>query len=195
MGFLLLNDTLRPLGFAVAYSFHTMNAIIFHIGMFSYACMGLLPIYCAPDWPKKLIAKLPNVLQKISASSSPAQENPNCITLDEEKNASEENSGEKTTDDKNTDDKTSDENTADDKNADDKTASEKNTDVKSGLSFRKILACCVIFTYVSIQLCLPWSHSITAGYNSWTQGLYGYSWDMMIHSWSTQHVVMKVCNI
>ena len=26
------------------------------------------------------------------------------------------------------------------------------------------------------------------GYNSWTQGLYGYSWDMMVHSRSVQHV-------
>ena len=30
------------------------------------------------------------------------------------------------------------------------------------------------------------------GYNAWTQGLYGYSWDMMVHSWSTQHVRIKV---
>ena len=35
-------------------------------------------------------------------------------------------------------------------------------------------------------------HYHLQGYNSWTQGLYGYSWDMMIHSWSTQHVVVKV---
>lgn len=26
------------------------------------------------------------------------------------------------------------------------------------------------------------------GYNNWTNGLYGYSWDMMVHSWSLQHV-------
>ena len=26
------------------------------------------------------------------------------------------------------------------------------------------------------------------GYNNWTNGLYGYSWDMMIHSWHTQHI-------
>lgn len=26
------------------------------------------------------------------------------------------------------------------------------------------------------------------GYNNWTNGLYGYSWDMMVHSWSTQHI-------
>lgn len=26
------------------------------------------------------------------------------------------------------------------------------------------------------------------GYNNWTNGLYGYSWDMMVHNWSTQHI-------
>lgn len=26
------------------------------------------------------------------------------------------------------------------------------------------------------------------GYNNWTNGLYGYSWDMMVHRWSTQHI-------
>ncbi|XP_065061056.1 vitamin K-dependent gamma-carboxylase-like [Rhopilema esculentum] len=46
--------------------------------------------------------------------------------------------------------------------------------------------------YVALQLTLPYSHSITKGYNAWTQGLYGYSWDMMVHSWTTQHVVIKV---
>merc|ERR1712176_1247431 len=41
--------------------------------------------------------------------------------------------------------------------------------------------------YMAIQLFLPWSHFITLGYNGWTQGTYGYSWDMMIHSFATQH--------
>lgn len=30
------------------------------------------------------------------------------------------------------------------------------------------------------------------GYNNWTNGLYGYSWDMMIHSWNTIKVIVKV---
>lgn len=30
------------------------------------------------------------------------------------------------------------------------------------------------------------------GYNNWTNGLYGYSWDMMIHGWDTNLVVVKV---
>ena len=34
-----------------------------------------------------------------------------------------------------------------------------------------------------------WDNSLVIqGYNNWTNGLYGYSWDMMVHSWNTQHV-------
>uniref|UniRef100_A0A672QTH5 Vitamin K-dependent gamma-carboxylase n=1 Tax=Sinocyclocheilus grahami TaxID=75366 RepID=A0A672QTH5_SINGR len=47
-----------------------------------------------------------------------------------------------------------------------------------------------IFTilYITEQFFLPYSHFITQGYNNWTNGLYGYSWDMMVHSRSHQHV-------
>lgn len=34
----------------------------------------------------------------------------------------------------------------------------------------------------------PYSPSPPQGYNNWTNGLYGYSWDMMVHSRSHQHV-------
>ena len=43
-------------------------------------------------------------------------------------------------------------------------------------------------TYVALQFFLPYSHFLTPGYNTWTNGLYGYSWDMMVHTWSTQHM-------
>ncbi|OBS81225.1 hypothetical protein A6R68_20560 [Neotoma lepida] len=47
-----------------------------------------------------------------------------------------------------------------------------------------------VFTllYLLEQLFLPYSHFLTQGYNNWTNGLYGYSWDMMVHSRSHQHV-------
>lgn len=51
----------------------------------------------------------------------------------------------------------------------------------------KICTLSTIF-YLFIQLFLPYSHFITQGYNNWTNGLYGYSWDMMVHSWHTQHI-------
>uniref|UniRef100_H3CUP1 Vitamin K-dependent gamma-carboxylase n=1 Tax=Tetraodon nigroviridis TaxID=99883 RepID=H3CUP1_TETNG len=42
--------------------------------------------------------------------------------------------------------------------------------------------------YILEQFFLPYSHFITQGYNNWTNGLYGYSWDMMVHSRTHQHV-------
>lgn len=50
----------------------------------------------------------------------------------------------------------------------------------------------LIALYVTVQLVLPWTHGITQGYNNWTNGLYGYSWDMMVHGWQTMHVVVSV---
>lgn len=62
---------------------------------------------------------------------------------------------------------------------------------KSGFIRKNVLVFLASF-YVLVQLFLPWSHFITQGYNGWTNGLYGYSWDMMVHSWSTQHIRIEV---
>ncbi|XP_075300670.1 vitamin K-dependent gamma-carboxylase [Opisthocomus hoazin] len=59
---------------------------------------------------------------------------------------------------------------------------------RGGLRPRQHLAAAFTILYVLAQLFLPYSHFITQGYNSWTNGLYGYSWDMMVHSRSHQHV-------
>lgn len=52
----------------------------------------------------------------------------------------------------------------------------------------------LLLTYIGVQLVLPYSHFITRGYNTWTDGLYGYSWDMMINSWETLHQKVTVRN-
>uniref|UniRef100_A0A8V5GYA5 Vitamin K-dependent gamma-carboxylase n=1 Tax=Melopsittacus undulatus TaxID=13146 RepID=A0A8V5GYA5_MELUD len=57
-----------------------------------------------------------------------------------------------------------------------------------GLRLRQHLAAAFTVLYVLEQLFLPYSHFITQGYNNWTNGLYGYSWDMMVHSRFHQHV-------
>ncbi|XP_061886908.1 vitamin K-dependent gamma-carboxylase [Entelurus aequoreus] len=54
--------------------------------------------------------------------------------------------------------------------------------------FKHKLAAFFAVVYVLEQFFLPYSHFITKGYNNWTNGLYGYSWDMMVHSRSHQHV-------
>lgn len=50
----------------------------------------------------------------------------------------------------------------------------------------------VILVYCGLQLFLPYSHFITKGYNNWTNGLYGYSWDMMVSSYDTIATSIKV---
>lgn len=51
-----------------------------------------------------------------------------------------------------------------------------------------------ICLFFLIQGFLPYSHWLTKGYNTWTQGLYGYSWDMMIHNWKFVHTKITVIN-
>ncbi|KAM9841200.1 vitamin K-dependent gamma-carboxylase [Aulostomus maculatus] len=58
----------------------------------------------------------------------------------------------------------------------------------SKLRLKHKLAAIFTVVYIVEQFFLPYSHFITQGYNNWTNGLYGYSWDMMVHSRSHQHV-------
>eukprot|EP00794_Sanderia_malayensis_P015425 gene15425-16999_t len=64
--------------------------------------------------------------------------------------------------------------------------------MKGRIPWREKCLIAISAFYVIVQIILPYSHPVTKGYNAWTQGLYGYSWDMMVHSWSTQHIVIKV---
>lgn len=63
---------------------------------------------------------------------------------------------------------------------------------KANHKFKQKLVVSIILLYCSSQALLPYSHVITKGYNGWTNGIYGYSWDMMIHAWDTTHTVVKV---
>lgn len=55
----------------------------------------------------------------------------------------------------------------------------------------KLRAALVLF-YCALQLFLPYSHFITKGYNNWTEGLYGYSWNMMVHTYDTVLTSVKL---
>ncbi|KAF3429627.1 hypothetical protein E2986_13900 [Frieseomelitta varia] len=37
-----------------------------------------------------------------------------------------------------------------------------------------------------------WQEEYSAGYNNWVPGMYGYSWDMMVHVWDTVLVVIRI---
>lgn len=62
----------------------------------------------------------------------------------------------------------------------------------SNLTWKHNVVVSLLLCHVGLQVFLPYSHFITKGYNNWTNGLYGYSWDMMVHSWDTILVVVKV---
>ncbi|RWS27648.1 vitamin K-dependent gamma-carboxylase-like protein [Leptotrombidium deliense] len=51
------------------------------------------------------------------------------------------------------------------------------------ITAKEVFWCALVSIYIVIQLFLPFSHHFTQGYNTWTNGLYGYSWDMMLHNW------------
>jgi len=78
-----------------------------------------------------------------------------------------------------------DEKSKNDENKKEKSDSKKVKDSAPGLKHNIYLF--IGLFYMAIQLFLPYSHFLTLGYNGWTQGTYGYSWDMMIHSFATQH--------
>ncbi|XP_015278505.1 PREDICTED: vitamin K-dependent gamma-carboxylase [Gekko japonicus] len=149
-GFLLFFDASRPFALFFVSYFHCMNSQLFSIGMFSYTMLATSPLFCYPDWPRRLTAKLPVFLQKFLPSTDPPQPSQECVYRE----AGQQRLG--------------------------------RTTRKVGL--RHKLGAIFTVLYVVEQFFLPYSHCITQGYNNWTNGLYGYSWDMMVHSRSHQHV-------
>ncbi len=53
--FLLLNRKTRTFGFSLAIFFHTLNAIVFNIGIFPYLSLALTALFFPPDYPRSLL--------------------------------------------------------------------------------------------------------------------------------------------
>lgn len=51
---------------------------------------------------------------------------------------------------------------------------------------------CLVLIYCCLQLFLPFSHFITKGYNNWVNGIYGYSFDMMMQQWHPSLISVKI---
>lgn len=147
IGFLLFFDKTRPVAFVFGSSFHLMNSQMFSIGMFSYTMMATLPLFCYPDWPRRLIPW---------RTSQPLQSNNHCVYSKEA--------------------------------AKSQVVPPVSAVAPTTPSCHHKLFSCITLLYISSQVALPYSHGVTKGYTTWTNGLYGYSWDMMVHVWSTQHI-------
>ncbi|KAL1139075.1 hypothetical protein AAG570_009136 [Ranatra chinensis] len=66
--------------------------------------------------------------------------------------------------------------------------------IRSSIKMKHHLTVTFILLHAIIQVFLPYSHFLTKGYNNWTNGIYGYSWDMMVHSWEPLITVVKVAD-
>ncbi|XP_030845915.1 vitamin K-dependent gamma-carboxylase [Strongylocentrotus purpuratus] len=163
-GFLLFFDSTRLFGTFFCSSFHIMNSQIFSIGMFPYAMLASTTVFFSASWPRTFCSILPSCLKNNIPSvsfSNTVQPSAKCIYAPSKEN----------------------------KKKSDAFSSKKAKNTTATWGHHTAVIGFIL--YVSIQLFLPYSHFITKGYNNWTNGLYGYSWDMMIHSWHTQHVKVK----
>uniref|UniRef100_A0A6Q2YCR2 Vitamin K-dependent gamma-carboxylase n=1 Tax=Esox lucius TaxID=8010 RepID=A0A6Q2YCR2_ESOLU len=157
-GYLLFFDATRPYGIFFVSYFHCMNSQLFNIGMFSYTMLATSPLFCYPDWPRRFFAHFPCFLRPVLPLTTPPPQPSTSCVYPEIRNTC--------------------------------TGAQENISAckTSKTRFKHKLATLFSILYLTEQFFLPYSHFITQGYNNWTNGLYGYSWDMMVHSRSHQHV-------
>nr|XP_045599854.1 vitamin K-dependent gamma-carboxylase-like [Procambarus clarkii] len=215
LGFLLFFDASRPVGLVLGAAFHLMNAQIFSIGMFPWVCLVTLPIFCSTSWPRPFLEAFSSLLpashtlpNPVSTSGlTPGNDGPSSAAGEQ---AHAQRQGEAVGGD-NSEGKLLEAGAEASPDATQPIAP-KFTEAGKTVADQDILrtlkrnpSCyypgedgCVtgqqkattvaVLVYLCLQLCLPFSHFITKGYNTWTEGPYGYSWDMMVHSWDTLHV-------
>ena len=63
---LLLYSRTRALAFGLVVGFHTMNTLLFHIGIFPILALAATTLFFAPDWPLKIMGKIQNVSSNTS---------------------------------------------------------------------------------------------------------------------------------
>ncbi|KAJ8286789.1 hypothetical protein GJAV_G00043300 [Gymnothorax javanicus] len=157
-GYLLFFDATRPIAMVFVSYFHCMNSQLFNIGMFPYTMLATTPLFCYPDWPRSFFGRFPAVFRVVLPPSEPApQSSASCVYVEAPPTAATETSP----------------SAAD---------GQQSLSVSRPLSAGRRHKFWTLFTllYVAEQFFLPYSHFITQGYNNWTNGLYGYSWDMMV---------------
>ncbi|KAK3909923.1 Vitamin K-dependent gamma-carboxylase [Frankliniella fusca] len=180
IGFWMYLDATRPVAFIFCAMFHLMNSRLFMIGMFPYVCLATMPLFCHNDWPRTLCAAWRGWWRPQGGADPGACRQPDerlsWAWLHPERHR----------------DLVADAGCL--LSDDGRPASKKSkaADGVSSLRWYHHLTAVLLLSHTGLQLFLPYSHFITKGYNTWTNGLYGYSWDMMIHSWDTILVVVKV---
>uniref|UniRef100_A0A2C9JGW2 Vitamin K-dependent gamma-carboxylase n=2 Tax=Biomphalaria glabrata TaxID=6526 RepID=A0A2C9JGW2_BIOGL len=170
VGFLLFINKTKSLGLLISTSFHFMNSQIFPIGMFPYVMLTTNLLFCSPSWPRKLSRYIPNCFSIFLRYEQELQPSSHCVYQD---HSTESNVRTPT-------------------GKDLKEHSEMIPPTKPSFLHQAVSVFTILF--LALQCFLPYSHGITKGYNNWTNGLYGYSWDMMVHRWKIQHVRISYHN-
>ncbi|XP_046820051.1 vitamin K-dependent gamma-carboxylase [Vespa crabro] len=192
VGFWMLFDKTRLPAMIFCTAFHLMNSRLFSIGMFPYVCLATMPLFCNVDWPRTfcswiackqniLFSKCVNVIKNCFQSpvnkliNEQTKEVTDLNEFDSQKANMDVNERYKSSENvKPIDNSTM-------KNVNSKKVTKKQQFVVS-----------MLLLHIALQFFLPYSHFITKGYNNWVPGLYGYSWDMMVHTWDTILVVIRV---
>ncbi|XP_029459136.1 vitamin K-dependent gamma-carboxylase-like [Rhinatrema bivittatum] len=78
-GYLLFFDVTRPFALFFVSYFHCMNSQLFSIGMFPFTMLATSPLFCYPDWPRRLVARLPSALRKLLPPAEPPQPSKECV--------------------------------------------------------------------------------------------------------------------
>ncbi|KYM96640.1 Vitamin K-dependent gamma-carboxylase [Cyphomyrmex costatus] len=169
VGFWMLLEKTRILSMVFCTTFHLMNSRLFNIGMFPYVCLATMPLFCHVDWPQKIMSEEKN---KTYFVKSKLEKKPNKDDNDIQlsKNSIKLNKKGMTN------------------------VCKKNWIAQQSpkVTKKQKFIASLLLCHILLQFFLPYSHFISKGYNNWVPGLYGYSWDMMVHSWDTVHVVIKV---
>ncbi|XP_050432253.1 vitamin K-dependent gamma-carboxylase [Adelges cooleyi] len=134
-GFGLCFQRSRPFTVVVLLAFHTMNSMMFAIGMFPYVCAAMLPVFYDPN----------SMAEKLSALVTRKKFQPISVQT-----------------------------------------------TKPPSPVKRNMIAAAVCVYAALQMFLPYSHFITQGYNGWRNGLYGYSWDMMVYNVDVVKIQVKV---
>lgn len=70
VGFLFLWPRARPLAFAACTFFNLANSQMFNIGMFPWSMLVVMPIFCAPNWPLRVLAKSKQKKKPVSKTTT-----------------------------------------------------------------------------------------------------------------------------
>ncbi|OXU20747.1 hypothetical protein TSAR_007390 [Trichomalopsis sarcophagae] len=167
VGFFMIFDATRLPAMFFCTAFHLMNSRLFSIGMFPYVCLATMPLFCRVDWPRKLLEARTHSREKLDDGECSSRKSRDYFAKDNEAES-------------------------DVAGRDEGSVGRRSEKRRVRVSRKQKLVVATLLLHVGLQFFLPYSHFLTKGYNNWVPGLYGYSWDMMVHAWDTVLVVVKV---